>query len=101
MNQMLPIGQTEPKLSTAVALALVVTERRPVAEGIEEFTFASADGAPLPPWKPGGHVEFVLQLGGGAAKRCYSLLGEPHDGSKLAHCRVETAGRARRLGLDA
>lgn len=80
MNQMLPIGQAEPKLSTAISLALRVTERRPVAEGVEEFTFAGADGSPLPAWTPGGHVEFVLQLGGGVAKRCYSLLGEPGDG---------------------
>lgn len=79
MNQMLPIGQAEPKLSTAISLALTVAERRPVAEGIEEFTFASADGAPLPAWKPGAHVEFLLQLGGECAGRSYSLLGDPED----------------------
>lgn len=79
MNQMLPLGQAEPKLSTAISLVLTVTERRPVAEGIEEFTFASADGAPLPAWKPGAHVEFLLQLGGEPATRSYSLLGDPND----------------------
>jgi len=79
MNQMLPIGQAEPKLSTAISLALAVTERRPVADGIEEFTFASADGSLLPAWKPGAHVEFQLQLGGERAGRSYSLLGDPED----------------------
>jgi ferredoxin-NADP reductase len=79
MNQMLSIGQAEPKLSTAIPLALTVTERRPVAEGIEEFTFASADGAPLPAWKPGAHVEFLLQIGGETTGRSYSLLGDPDN----------------------
>jgi phthalate 4,5-dioxygenase reductase subunit len=48
-----------------------VSARRPLAQGIEEFTLESADGTPLPPVAPGDHV--TVQTPSGAMRR-YSLV---------------------------
>jgi ferredoxin-NADP reductase len=79
MNQMLPIEQAVGAKPTEISLALEVTGRRSVGEGVEEFTFASADGTLLPTWQPGAHVELLLPLAGGIEGRCYSLLSDPTD----------------------
>lgn len=79
MNQMSPIEQAAGEKPTAISLVLEIAGRRSVGEGIEEFNFRSADGAPLPAWQPGAHVEFLLPLAGGTEGRCYSLLSDPAD----------------------
>ncbi|WP_052699264.1 PDR/VanB family oxidoreductase [Hyphomicrobium sp. 99] len=79
MNQMSPIEKAAGEKPAAISLVLEVTGRRSVGEGIEEFTFASADGAPLPAWQPGAHVEFLLPLAGRTEGRSYSLLGNYSD----------------------
>ncbi|UVK57325.1 ferredoxin reductase (plasmid) [Mesorhizobium sp. AR02] len=76
--QMRPAG----KDSTAISLALEVTARRTVGEGIEEFRLQRVGGASLPSWRPGAHVELILPLGDGSQGRCYSLLGDPEDATE-------------------
>ena len=47
------------------------------AEGVVALTLKTLDGAPLPEWTPGAHVDLVL--GGGAPNRQYSLCGDVAD----------------------
>jgi ferredoxin-NADP reductase len=47
------------------------------AEGVVALTLKTLDGAPLPEWAPGAHVDLVL--GGGVPNRQYSLCGDVHD----------------------
>lgn len=49
--------------------------RRDVASGVVELTLASSDkDVPLPPWKPGAHIDLKLKDG---ITRQYSLCGDP------------------------
>lgn len=54
----------------------VVTRRRDAADGVVELTFARADGAPMPAWTPGSHVDVH---GPDGLVRQYSLTGDPAD----------------------
>ncbi|HXT93830.1 MAG TPA: cytochrome P450, partial [Trebonia sp.] len=47
------------------------------AEGVVALTLKTLDGAPLPEWAPGAHVDLVL--GGGVPNRQYSLCGDVND----------------------
>ncbi|MEV4728068.1 oxidoreductase, partial [Micromonospora humida] len=70
---------------------LVVVARRQVAAGVVEFGLARADGAALPGWEPGAHVD--LELGPGLLRQ-YSLCGDPADRSVLRIAvQREAAGR--------
>jgi ferredoxin-NADP reductase len=53
-----------------------VAERRDLASGVVGLDLVAADGAPLPDWAPGAHVD--LHLPGGLVRQ-YSLCGDPHD----------------------
>ena len=55
---------------------LIVEEQRVVAEGVVALVLARPDGAPLPEWAPGAHVDLVLDNG---LTRQYSLCGDPAD----------------------
>lgn len=57
-------------------LSLRVERRTVEADGVVSLTLAAADGAPLPPWEPGAHID--LHLPGGRV-RPYSLCGGPQD----------------------
>jgi ferredoxin-NADP reductase len=46
------------------------------AEGIRSFILARADGAPMPSWSPGSHIDLVLDED---LERQYSLCGDPAD----------------------
>ncbi len=72
-------------------LPLVVEERVEVSEGVVALTLTSRDGADLPAWTPGAHVDLVL---GDELVRQYSLSGDPADRSayRVAVLR-EPAGR--------
>lgn len=47
-----------------------------VAEGVVAIDLARPDGAPLPEWAPGAHID--LELGEGLSRQ-YSLMGRPAD----------------------
>ena len=57
-------------------LDLVVQARDEPARDVVALTLGAADGAPLPPWAPGAHVDLLLD---GGPVRQYSLCGDPGD----------------------
>lgn len=57
-------------------LDAVVTDRKPVADGVIELTIERVDGGALPSWDPGAHIDLVLAP---TMIRQYSLLGDPAD----------------------
>ncbi|MDX2937324.1 PDR/VanB family oxidoreductase [Streptomyces ipomoeae] len=63
-------GRRRRPSETAVTVAAV----QPVADGIIALDLAPADGARLPTWKPGAHIDLVLPSG---LVRQYSLCGDP------------------------
>jgi ferredoxin-NADP reductase len=56
--------------------ALVVGRKRIVAEGVVELTLRATDGAELPSWSPGTHIDLEVAPG---LVRQYSLCGSPVD----------------------
>ena len=58
-------------------IALIVRERTDVATGVVLLDLARPDGAALPVWAPGAHIDVVLPDGLG--ERQYSLCGDPGD----------------------
>lgn len=57
---------------------VLVRDRRRLAADIDEFTLARPDGAPLPAWTPGAHLDLLLD---DALVRQYSLCSDPADTS--------------------
>ena len=70
-----PISGRGARRST-VALRLTVTERTEPAEGVVRLRLEALDGAELPAWEPGAHLDLVLPSG---LVRQYSLCGDPAD----------------------
>ncbi|MCV7258993.1 PDR/VanB family oxidoreductase [Mycobacterium shimoidei] len=74
-------------------IALTVTDRRVVAcdEDVVALTLAAADGAQLPPWRPGAHLDIQLPSG---RLRQYSLCGDParRDVYRIAVRRIPDGG---------
>ncbi|GAA1545479.1 PDR/VanB family oxidoreductase [Nocardioides humi] len=58
-------------------LPVIVRERERLTDDIVRLTLGPADGAPLPAWTPGAHIDLVL--GPCALVRQYSLCGDPRD----------------------
>jgi ferredoxin-NADP reductase len=54
---------------------LVVSAREVRSEGVISLTLADPDGAELPAWAPGAHIDLLL----GSFVRQYSLCGSPGD----------------------
>lgn len=61
---------------TDLDLDLVLTAREPVAQGVVRLTLARPDGAELPAWRPGAHIDLRLTPG---LTRPYSLCSDPAD----------------------
>ncbi|TAJ42285.1 MAG: oxidoreductase, partial [Chitinophagaceae bacterium] len=53
--------------------AVVVTEKRVVAEGVVSLELSAAHGGRLPDWAPGAHIDLILPNG---LTRQYSLCGD-------------------------
>lgn len=53
---------------------LTIAELRPVAEGVVSLELRAPDGADLPAWQPGAHIDVLLPNG---IVRQYSLCGDP------------------------
>ncbi|QUH02114.1 oxidoreductase [Saccharopolyspora erythraea] len=72
-------------------LALVVEKKESLADGVVQLTLRGTDGAELPDWTPGAHIDLVL---GDDLTRQYSLCGDPAERSvwQVAVLREE-AGR--------
>lgn len=58
---------------------LVITRKDVVAVGVHRLTFARRDGADLPGWEPGAHVDLHFTSNGVDYVRQYSLCGQPND----------------------
>ena len=75
------------------SITLTVVGRTVVAhdQDVVTLTFAAADGAPLPPWRPGAHLDIHLPSG---RVRQYSLCGDPTrpDGYRIAVRRIPDGG---------
>jgi ferredoxin-NADP reductase len=75
------------------SVTLTVVGRNLVArdQDVVALTFAGADGAPLPPWRPGAHLDIHLPSG---RVRQYSLCGDPtrHDNYRIAVRRIPGGG---------
>lgn len=69
---------TEPH--TEHELDLVVEKKESMAEGVVQLTLRSPDGAELPAWEPGAHIDLVLD---DELTRQYSLCGDPAERSVL------------------
>ncbi len=91
--------------AAAPVLAVVVTKAEAMTDRVTKYEFSRPDGAPLPPFEPGAHIDVVVAP---EFFRQYSLSGDPADrskyqiavlreddgrgGSKLMH-RIFTPGR--------
>ncbi|QFG26074.1 PDR/VanB family oxidoreductase [Actinomadura sp. WMMB 499] len=90
-----------------VETEVVVAERTDLAEGVVGLTLRAADGGELPSWRPGAHIDLLLDAG---VVRQYSLCGDPGDGtwrlgvlkegpgSTIVHERVRPGDRLRTRG---
>lgn len=84
----------------AEQLAEAVVERKAlVAEGVATLLLRGADGAELPHWHPGAHVDLVID---GVPTRQYSLCGNPADTStyRIAVLRDAEGGGGSRYVHD-
>lgn len=61
-------------------LDVVVDRRERLAAGVVGLTLRRSDGAPMPSWTPGAHVDLLLDNG---MTRQYSLCGDPADRARL------------------
>ncbi|ROO61903.1 cytochrome P450 [Micromonospora sp. Llam0] len=76
---------------------LVVEAVTTVAEQVLEVRLTAADGAPLPTWAPGAHLEVRLPSG---RVRQYSLCGDPDESGRYRIGVLrETAGRGGSVEL--
>lgn len=74
--------QPQPTTPAAVpptvgaGMRLVISQTTREADNVLSLRLDSTDGAPLPSWEPGAHIELVLPSG---RRRQYSLCGDPND----------------------
>ncbi|MBC3191924.1 oxidoreductase [Pseudonocardia sp. C8] len=61
-------------------LDLVLDKKEELADGVVQLTLRAPDGADLPAWEPGAHVDLVLT---GELTRQYSLCGDPAERAVL------------------
>ncbi len=86
-----PVAAVPVPVPVPVTIPVTVAERRALAEDVVSLTLRHADGASLPAWQPGAHVDLLL---GNGMERQYSLCGDPADRTtwQIAVLR-EAAGR--------
>ncbi|WP_407648756.1 PDR/VanB family oxidoreductase [Gordonia otitidis] len=76
MNTNASTDTVAPPMVADTQMTLTVTERKVVADGVVELTLASPEGAPLPEWTPGAHLDLILRPD---LVRQYSLCGDPAE----------------------
>jgi ferredoxin-NADP reductase len=72
-------GLTTPAGEHGQVLAMTVVSKQSAADGVVVVTVTAPDGARLPDWAPGAHVDLVLPVG---ITRQYSLCGDRWDTSR-------------------
>ncbi|ROO87843.1 ferredoxin-NADP reductase [Actinocorallia herbida] len=83
-------GSPQQKGETDDYLTLTVAKRRFPAEGVVHLTLRGPDGAPLPAWRPGAHIDLLLD---DEMVRQYSLCGNPGDPHYEIAVLLERQGR--------
>jgi cytochrome P450/ferredoxin-NADP reductase len=79
-----------PPAKDGITRTVVLQAREPEGDGQWRLVFASPDGAALPAWSAGAHVDLVA----GGYRRKYSLCGRPEDRHTLqVVVQREAAGR--------
>lgn len=68
-----------PPAKDKIARMVVVREKCPEAEGLRRFVLADPDGADMPAWTAGAHVDLIA----GGYRRKYSLCGRAADRKTL------------------
>lgn len=74
----LEVEQKLPKPKVKETLALTVVEVKDETPSIKSFVLARANGAELPAWTAGAHVDVIT---GSGLRRSYSLANDPADRS--------------------
>lgn len=62
-----------------VEFDLFIARKETAAEGVARLTLMRPDGAELPSWEPGAHIDLHLRTGTDDLVRQYSLCGSPAD----------------------
>ena len=65
-----------PPGTDAPVLPLIVSQVQPMTESVTKYEFRAADGADLPPWTAGAHLDIVVAP---EFLRQYSMSGDPAD----------------------
>ena len=118
----MPLQRPEPthravvKAAPVLELTLTVADRVMIADDVVKLVLTDSSGAPLPPWRPGAHIDLVLNDSidsKTAVVRQYSLCGNPYDpfyeiavlkerdgrgGSELVHQLLHVGARVRARG---
>ena len=76
--------------SAHLEIDVVVERVTRESTGVVSLTLVAADGAPLPQWHPGAHIDLVLP---GGLLRQYSLCGRPDEPSWRVGILRDPAGR--------
>lgn len=63
----------------AQRLPMIVTDISPLTEATLKLCLAAADGAALPAWQAGAHIDLHLPTASGDVIRQYSLCGDPQN----------------------
>ncbi|MGH3671644.1 MAG: hypothetical protein ACRDSH_13585, partial [Pseudonocardiaceae bacterium] len=87
------------RATTGAGMQLIIGQAVREAENVVSLRLESPDGAALPGWEPGAHIELVLPSG---RRRHYSLCGDPQDNRayRIAVLQVP-AGRGGSMELHA
>lgn len=73
------------------AIRTQVVEAAPAGDGVKRFVLRDPEGWPLPPFRPGAHVDLHLPDG---SLRTYSLCNDPADGTRyVVAVKREPVGR--------
>jgi ferredoxin-NADP reductase len=68
-----------PPAKDSITRTVVLKSREPEGEGLWRLVFSDPQGAPLPAWSAGAHVDVVV----GGYRRKYSLCGVPEERGTL------------------
>jgi ferredoxin-NADP reductase/DMSO/TMAO reductase YedYZ heme-binding membrane subunit len=69
-------GPRETGMPAGTGMRLLVGQTTWEADNVLSLRLHSPDGAPLPSWEPGAHIDLALPSG---RRRQYSLCGDPDD----------------------
>ncbi|WP_285723924.1 PDR/VanB family oxidoreductase [Psychromicrobium xiongbiense] len=85
-------------MSADLEFDLIVTAKSLAADGIVLLRLEPAEGEPLPAWRPGAHIDLILQPEkDGHLERQYSLCGDPDDAAWQIGVLREPEGRGGSL----